>query len=69
MEDCQHILKAFGAFDYVAATKLISKITKVNVFIYSRKYTPNTLSRFISPSVISLLDYVVVKVHSHSYNF
>lgn len=29
MEDCQHILKALGAFDYVAATKLISKITKV----------------------------------------
>ncbi|KAG2198077.1 hypothetical protein INT47_011912 [Mucor saturninus] len=28
MEDCQHILKALGAFDYVAATKLISKITK-----------------------------------------
>ncbi|KAI9363751.1 hypothetical protein BD770DRAFT_380362 [Pilaira anomala] len=29
MEDCQHILKALGAFDYVAATKLISKITKI----------------------------------------
>lgn len=29
MEDCQHILKAVGAFDYVAATKLISKVTKI----------------------------------------
>lgn len=34
MEDCQHILKALGAFDYVAATKLISKITKVTLFFF-----------------------------------
>jgi hypothetical protein len=30
-EQCQHILKALGAFDYVAATKLIVKVTKVNM--------------------------------------
>jgi hypothetical protein len=35
MEDCQHILNALGAFDYVAATKLISKLTKVKLIFYS----------------------------------
>jgi hypothetical protein len=29
-DQCQHILKALGAFDYAAATKLITKISKVN---------------------------------------
>lgn len=32
-ELCQHILKALGTFDYVAATKLIGKITKVKFII------------------------------------
>lgn len=73
MDDCQHILKALGAFDYVAATKLISKITKVtpshSFFVKALVLFNLKIFRRINLSVISLLDYVVVKARSHSYSF
>lgn len=31
-DQCQHVLKALGTFDYTAATKLIAKVSKVKQY-------------------------------------